>query len=173
MPSKKATIILSIFFLSCQTMKKDLAVVDSVDLKRYAGTWFEIAKLPNSFEKGLKCVKATYSIRDDGKIQVINEGINVKKDDKHQTIKGVAYLPDKTVLAKLKVRFFWPFSGNYWIIDLDKENYQYALIGEPSRKYLWILCRSKIMDDALYTRLINKAKEDGFDTSRVEMTLQE
>jgi lipocalin len=154
-------------------MKKDLAVVDTVDLNRYAGKWFEIAKLPNSFEKGLKCVTATYSVRNDGKIQVVNEGINTKKNNKLQKIKGVAFMPDKAVPAKLKVRFFWPFSGNYWIIDLDRDQYQYALIGEPSRKYLWILCRTNRMDEVLYNRLINKAKEDGFDISKVEMTLQE
>jgi apolipoprotein D and lipocalin family protein len=154
-------------------MNKDLAVVDSVNLNRYAGTWFEVAKLPNSFEKGLKCVTATYMLFENGKIQVVNQGINARKHNKVQTIKGVAFIPDKKVPAKLKVRFFWPFSGNYWIIDLDKDNYQYALIGEPSRKYLWILGRGKTMDSGVYNRLINKAKEAGFDVSKVTLTLQE
>jgi apolipoprotein D and lipocalin family protein len=154
-------------------MNKDLAVVDKVDLARYAGTWFEIAKLPNSFEKGLKCVSATYTIRGDGKIKVSNQGINARKHNKIQKIEGVAFIPDKSSPTKLKVRFFWPFSGNYWIIGLDQENYQYALIGDPSRKYLWVLCRTKTLDTAIFNVLITKAKEDGFDVSKVTMTIQE
>jgi apolipoprotein D and lipocalin family protein len=154
-------------------MHKELAVVDSIELNRYAGTWFEISKLPNSFEKGLKCITATYTLLENGKIQVVNQGINVRKHNKLQSIKGVAFIPDKKVPTKLKVRFFWPFSGNYWILYLDKDNYQYALIGEPSRKYLWILCRTKNMDHGLYCQLINKAGEAGFDVSKVMLTLQE
>ena len=169
----KLTFLFSILFLSCQTMNKDLAVVDSVDLNRYAGTWFEIAKLPNSFEKGLKCVTANYTLLENGKIEIVNQGVNVLKHDKVQNIKGVAFIPDKKVTTKLKVRFFWPFSGSYWILDLDKDNYQYALIGEPSRKYLWILGRAKTMDRDLYNRLITKAKELGFEVSKVTLTIQE
>jgi len=151
----------------------NLAVVDMVDLNRYAGTWFEIARLPNSFEKGLKCVTATYSLLGNGKIEVVNQGINALKKNKEERIRGIAYIPDKAVPTKIKVRFFWPFSGDYWILDLDKENYQYALIGEPSRKYLWILSRTKAMDPSIYNRLIDKARENGFDVSKVVSTIQE
>ena len=137
-------------------------VVSTVDLKRYAGTWYEIARLPNSFERKLKCITANYTLREDGKITVLNKGHYISEPSKVNTATGVAWLPDKNSPAKLKVQFFWPFSGNYWIIDLDKD-YKYVLVGDPSFKYLWILCREKKMDDATYQMLLKKAVENGFD----------
>jgi apolipoprotein D and lipocalin family protein len=138
------------------------SVVSSVDLKRYAGTWYEIARLPNPFEKKLKCITATYTLRDDGKIEVLNKGHYITDPAKINTAKGVAWLPDKKSPAKLKVQFFWPFSGNYWIMDLDKD-YKYVLVGDPSFKYLWILCRDKKMDQETYSMLLKKAVDNGFD----------
>ena len=137
-------------------------VVSTVDLKRYAGTWFEIARLPNSFERKLKCITATYTLRDDGKITVLNKGHYIAEPSKVNSATGVAWLPDKNIPAKLKVQFFWPFSGNYWIIDLDKD-YKYVLIGDPSFKYLWILAREKKLDESTYQMLLKKAVENGFD----------
>jgi len=150
-----------IFFLSAYTQNKP-SVVPLVDLKRYSGTWFEIARLPNSFERKLKCITATYTIREDGKITVLNKGHYITDPARVNTAKGVAWVPDKNTPAKLKVQFFWPFSGNYWIIVLDKD-YKYVLVGDPSFNYLWILCREKKMDDATYQMLLKKAIENGFD----------
>jgi apolipoprotein D and lipocalin family protein len=137
------------------------AVVSSVDLNKYAGTWYEIARLPNPFERKLKCITATYTLRNDGKITVLNGGHYISDPGKTNTATGVAWIPDKNVPAKLKVQFFWPFSGNYWIIALDKD-YKYVLVGDPSFKYLWILCREKKMDETTYQMLLKKAVENGF-----------
>lgn len=142
------------------------AVVSSVDLNRYAGTWYEIARLPNPFEKNLKCVTATYALRKDGRITVLNKGHKISDPAKINTATGVAWIPDPKSLAKLKVQFFWPFSGNYWIIKLDND-YKYVLVGDPSFKYLWILCREKAMDDQIYKMLLETAVKNGFDVSRL------
>jgi apolipoprotein D and lipocalin family protein len=141
-------------------------VVKSVDLNRYTGLWYEIARLPNSFEKKLKCVTAEYTLREDGKITVLNSGHKISDPEKKSTARGVAWVPDKNVPSKLKVQFFWPFSGNYWILELDKD-YKYVLVGDPSFKYLWILCREKTLDDATYKRLLDKAVSEGFDVKPI------
>jgi apolipoprotein D and lipocalin family protein len=138
------------------------AVVPDVDLKRYAGTWYEIARLPNSFERNLKCITATYTLRDDGKITVLNKGRKIKDPLKTSSAKGVAWLPDKNIPGKLKVQFFWPFSGDYWILYLDKE-YRYVLVGDPSYKYLWVLSRQKKMDEQTYYMLLEKATDQGYE----------
>lgn len=138
-----------------------LSVVPAVDLNRYAGTWYEIARLPNSFERKLKCITATYSLREDGKISVLNKGHLISDPDKIKSARGVARIPDSDNPAKLKVQFFWPFSGDYWILELD-DDYKWVLVGEPSYKYLWILSRDKKMDDATYQFLLKKAVEKGF-----------
>lgn len=138
------------------------SVVSTVDLKRYAGVWYEIARLPNPFEKKLKCITATYSLRSDGKIEVLNKGHYITEPAKVNTAKGVAWVPDKNSPAKLKVQFFWPFSGNYWIMDLDKD-YKYVLVGDPSFKYLWILCRDNKMEEGTYKMLLKKAADNGYD----------
>jgi len=138
------------------------SVVQSVDLKRYTGLWYEIARLPNPFEKNLKCITATYTLREDGRITVLNSGHKISDPADVSSSEGVAWVPDKNVPAKLKVRFFWPFSGNYWIIHLDKD-YKYVLVGDPSFKYMWILCREKVMDEATYKMLLDRAVIEGFD----------
>lgn len=138
------------------------SVVQSVDLNRYAGVWYEIARLPNPFEKNLKCITATYTLREDGRITVLNSGRRISDPAEASSSEGLAWVPDKNVPAKLKVRFFWPFSGNYWIIHLDKD-YKYVLVGDPSFKYLWILCREKSMDEVTYKMLLDRAVIEGFD----------
>lgn len=144
--------------------QKKPEVVKDVDLKRYAGTWYEIARLPNSFEKNLKCITATYTLRNDGKITVLNQGRKIKDPSKNDKAKGVAWVPDLNVPGKLKVTFFWPFSGDYWILYLDKE-YRHVLVGDPSYKYLWILNREKKLDESTYYMLIEKARQQGYDTT--------
>lgn len=141
-------------------------VVATVDLNRYKGTWYEIARLPNSFERKLKCISATYTLRDDGKITVLNKGQYITDPHKTNTAKGVAWIPDKNSPAKLKVQFFWPFSGDYWIMYLDKE-YLYVLVGDPSLKYLWILAREKKMDETTYKMLLQKAIDNGYDVKPI------
>jgi lipocalin len=152
--------------ISSANSQKAPSVVSSVDITRYSGTWYEIARLPNPFERKLKCITATYSLRNDGRITVLNRGHKITDPQKVSSITGVAWLPDKNITAKLKVQFFWPFSGNYWIMHLDND-YNYALIGDPSLKYLWILCRDKSIDETTYNMLLQKAKDNGYDITPV------
>jgi len=148
--------------------RADLEVVPRVDLDRYVGRWYEIARLPNRFEK--KCagsVTATYSLRADGKIEVVNRCRKSSGD--YTTATGKAKIVDKTTNAKLKVTFFWPFYGDYWILDLG-DNYEYAVVGAPNRKYLWILSRNRQMDESLYRRLLAKMAARGFKTEQMIKT---
>ena len=150
--------------------KSELEVVSSVDLSRYVGRWYEIARLPNRFEK--KCadsVTATYALRPDGKIDVVNRCR--KSSGEYTTAKGKAKIVDKKTNAKLKVTFFWPFYGDYWILDLGS-NYEYAVVGDPSREYLWILSRTPRIEAALYQQLLGKMAARGFKTERMIRTSQ-
>ena len=155
------TLLSIMFFYSAHSQNKP-SVVASVDLKKYTGTWYEIARLPNSFERKLKCISANYTIREDGKITVLNKGHYLTDPSKVNSAKGVAWVPDVKSPAKLKVQFFWPFSGDYWIIYLEKD-YKYVLVGDPSFKYLWILSREKTMDNPTYQMLLKTAVDNGFD----------
>lgn len=142
------------------------SVVSSVDLSRYQGTWYEIARLPNFFEKKLKCITATYTLRDDGKITVLNRGNYITSPQKISSSEGIAWVPDKNSTSKLKVQFFWPFSGDYWIIYLEKD-YRYVLVGDPSHKYLWILSRENRLEETTYKMLLQKAVDNGYDISPI------
>lgn len=148
--------------------KNELEVVSSVDLSRYAGRWYEIARLPNRFEK--KCadsVTANYTLRSDGKVDVVNRCR--KANGEYTTAKGKAKIVDKKTNAKLKVTFFWPFYGDYWILDLGPD-YEYAVVGAPNRDYLWILSRTPEIDEQLYQRLLEKMAARGFKTERMIRT---
>jgi apolipoprotein D and lipocalin family protein len=135
-----------------------LQVVPHVELKRYLGKWYEIAHLPTRFQKGCTDTTATYTLSEDGNILVLNE---CRRNGKVKQAKGKAKMVDKNSGAKLKVTFFWPFYGDYWIINLGKD-YDYAVVGTPNRKNLWILSRTPQMDDKLFTQLIESAKSKGF-----------
>lgn len=147
-----------------------LQTVHNVDLSRYSGTWYEIARYPNRFQR--KCAgdtTAKYTLRPDGKVQVLNACR--KSDGKLNQVKGTARVVDKRTNAKLKVTFFWPFSGDYWIIALGDE-YEYAVVGEPSRKYLWILSRTSQLTPDLYDRAIAHIVAAGYDPSKLVRTPQ-
>jgi len=159
-------ILVSIIIPVYNNEYNDLEVVDYVDFNSYMGTWYEIARLPNSFEKGMICIKSDYSLRDDGRINILNTGRAEKNPTKIRELKGIAWVPDKRFIAKLKVRYQWPLSGDYWIIDIGK-NYEYAMVGTPSRRYFWILSRTREMDEKLYNKLIVKAGRKGFNISKI------
>lgn len=165
---KMTSIILFLPLLFSNTIQsqKTPSVVSEVDLNRYQGNWYEIARLPNFFERKLKCTSASYTLRDDGRITVLNKGNYLADPTKSTSSQGVAWIPDKKSPAKLKVQFFWPFSGDYWIIELDKE-YKYVLVGEPAHKYLWILAREKKMDEKTYNMLLGKAVENGYNVESI------
>lgn len=156
--------------MAADNKRPALETVPSVDLSRYVGQWYEIARLPNRFQK--KCadsVTANYTLRSDGDIKVVNSCR--KQSGEFTTATGKAKIVDKQTNAKLKVTFFWPFYGKYWILDLGP-NYEYAVVGEPGRDYLWILSRTPTMDEGLYQNLVAKMQARGFDTSRMIRTVQ-
>jgi apolipoprotein D and lipocalin family protein len=148
-----------------------LQTVQKVELARYMGTWYEIASFPQWFQKGCVASMATYSLRDDGKVTVLNQCRNETLDGKPRSAKGKAWVIDKRTNAKLKVRFFWPFSGDYWIIDLGP-NYEYAVVGHPDRTYLWILSRKPQMDSTIYEAIIQRLKAQHYDINRLNKTAQ-
>jgi apolipoprotein D and lipocalin family protein len=148
-----------------------LKTVPYVDLGRYTGVWYEIARYPNSFQEGCVGSRATYTLRDDGNISVLNECYDKAFDGKLRSAKGKAWVTDKETNAKLKVSFFWIFAGDYWIIDLGKD-YEYAVVGHPKRKYLWILSRTKEMDAVVYEGILSRLQEKEYDTSRLMRTVQ-
>ena len=130
-----------------------------MELSRYTGTWYEIARYPNSFQKDCIHSSAVYKLKADGSVSVLN---SCQKKGVMKTAEGKARVVDPITNAKLKVSFFWPFSGDYWIIDLG-EDYDYAVVSEPRRKYLWILARDPQMDDGLYAEILQRLREKGFD----------
>jgi apolipoprotein D and lipocalin family protein len=150
-----------IAILSLPLMGAELRVFPSVDLARYSGKWYEIARLPNRFQRDCAGdVTATYTVRPDRKITVLNECRTAAGRTKSAT--GTAWVAsDKGPNTKLKVSFFLPFRGDYWIIDLDP-GYRWAVIGEPDRKYFWILARDARMDAATYEGILRRAREQGY-----------
>jgi len=159
-----ATVLL---LTSCKTTQ-ELKTVDYVDLERYQGKWYEITKIPNRFEKNLIYVTANYTLKENGKIKVLNDGYNTKKG-KYEKAVGEAKVNGP---GKLGVSFFKPFYGDYYIMELD-EDYQWVLVGSPSRNYLWILARTPQISEELITELSKKAEDAGFDISRLERMEQQ
>ena len=145
-----------------------LEVVPHVELEKYLGKWYEIAHLPAKFQEGCDETTATYTLSRDGSISVLNQ---CTKNSKMKQAKGKAKVVDNNSNAKLKVTFFWPFYGDYWILKLG-DNYDYSIVGTPNRKYLWILSRTPQMDDKLYSKLIEYAKSKGFDVNKLIKTFQ-
>lgn len=136
-----------------------LATVQHVNLARYAGQWFEVARIPNRFER--KCVRdvtAEYTLEQDG-VRVRNTC--TQADGKPTSANGKAVVVDTGSNAKLKVTFFWPFYGKYWIIGLDP-SYRWAVVGEPSRKYLWVLSRTPVLSQAERTEIDHVIEERGY-----------
>jgi apolipoprotein D and lipocalin family protein len=136
-----------------------------VELSRYTGTWYEIARYPNRLQKDCTDASAAYRLGSDGSLTVLNSCL---KNGKLDTTKGKALVVDPTTNAKLKVSFFWP-SDDYWIVDLGAD-YDYAVVSVPDRRYLWILARSPQVDDALYRQILERLKNQGFDIYRLETT---
>lgn len=148
-----------------------LETVAHVDLGRYLGTWYEIASFPQRFQRGCTGTTATYTLRDDGDLEVTNRCRLGSLDGKEKVAVGRARLVDRVTNAKLKVSFFRPFWGDYWIIDLGPD-YGYAVVGHPSRDYLWILSRTPKMSEATYQAIVARLQAQGYETSRLVRTLQ-
>ncbi len=162
---------LILLLMSCATQKEPVQTVQEVDLARYAGLWYEIAHLPARFQKNCECTTAEYRLTDKGYVRVINR---CRKSDsgKWKSARGKAFPVINTGNSVLKVQFFWPFKGDYRILALD-DDYQYAMVGTNSRKYLWILSRTPHLDDRLYQRLVDQAATLGYDVTRLMVTRQD
>lgn len=149
-----------------------LPTVPHVDLHKYMGLWYEVARLPIRYEKGCQHVTAQYKLQPDGKVSVLNTCHQESLEGPTDTARGTARVVDAATNAKLKVSFFWPFEGDYWILDLDHADYRYALVGTPSRENLWLLSRTPHLERALRDKLTGKARSLGFDVSKLIFTPQ-
>jgi apolipoprotein D and lipocalin family protein len=154
-------LLLCIFNMSGVTAAAEksspLVTVPHVDLNRYLGTWYEIASFPAWFQRGCTGSTAEYALLPDGRIRVINRCFKNSLDGPLKESTGKAEVVDAANNAKLKVWFFWPFKGDYWIIDLDSD-YRWAVVGVPSRKYLWILSRTPTLAETLYQGIHHKGR---------------
>jgi len=148
-----------------------LETVLLVDLQKYAGKWYEIASYPLSFQRGCHCTTAEYTVTDKGYVIVENRCNRDSVNGKASYIKGKAFVTKNSGNAKLKVQFFWPFTGKYWIIELP-EDYSYAVVSHPNRKYLWILSRTSKMDPVIYEGILARLKQKQFDLTRLQKTVQ-
>ena len=168
----KSTFILLmiLLFTACSTKNPPLQTVEKVDLNKYLGTWYEIARFEHFFERDCKNVTANYSILDDETIKIINRCTKITTNEKSDA-QGLAYATDKSN-SKLKVSFFRPFYGDYWVLILDK-NYDYVVVGTPSREYLWILARENKISDFIKNDILQKLSTLEFDSSKLIWTIQE
>ena len=148
-----------------------LRTVDEVDLDRFMGKWYEYARYQNAFQKDIVGVIAEYRIRGDGRIDVINTGRVGALDGPLNRSESVGWFVEGSKNTRWRVEFFWPLTAPYWIIDLD-EDYQYAVVGQPSRKYLWILSRSPQLDDNTYEGICHRLKDQGYDPTKLIKTPQ-
>lgn len=161
---KTLFLALLIVIAGCSTAPPDgIKSVSPFDVNRYLGQWYEIARLDHSFERGLSEVSATYTLKPDGSLEVLNKGYDAKRD-KWKSATGRALFTGPQTQGSLKVSFFGPFYGGYHVIALDQVGYQWAMISGPDRDYLWILARSKTIAPGIREALLKKAAELGFAT---------
>lgn len=146
-----------------------VSAVPSLDIPRYLGKWYEIAAFPMYFQR--KCTgdtTAEYTLRPDGDIAVRNRCRTV---DGHDEANGRAWVNDATQTARLKVSFFWPFRSDYWIVGLDAD-YRWAVVGNPNRKYLWLLSRTPVLPKPMLDAALNAAAAQGYDLGQLRYTKQ-
>ena len=141
-----------------------------IELSKYLGSWYEIARIPNWFEKELVGVTATYSLKENGEIKVLNQGYKNILDGEKKVAEGRAWVPDKDQPGRLKVSFFWLVAADYIVLEIGP-NYEFALVGS-GKDYLWVLSRTPQLDESNYQSLIAKAAQLGYDTSRLEKVTQ-
>lgn len=161
--------VILLAFAGC-TRSQPLQTVNFVDLNKYQGKWYEIASFPQSFQKGCHCTTAEYTLSKEGYVIVENRCNKGSINGEESYIKGKAFVEENSGNAKLKVQFFWPFRGKYWIIDLAPD-YSFAVVGHPNRKYLWILSRTPHMNDSTYQSIISRIASQGFDIGKLKRTV--
>lgn len=161
---KRLILLIALLILAgCYSAPAGIRPVDSFELNRYLGKWYEIARLDHSFERGLEQVTAEYSLREDGGVRVINRGFSAA-DNVWSQAEGKAYFVGDSDTGHLKVSFFGPFYGSYIIFGLDREHYEYSFVSGPDRSYLWLLARKPQVKKEVMDEFIAKASALGFDT---------
>ncbi|RVU86654.1 lipocalin [Leucothrix sargassi] len=170
---KKIMLIVAAAFLSaCTGMPAGVTPVKDFELNRYLGTWYEVARLDHSFERGLEKVSAQYSLNPNGSVKVVNRGYSPAKKKWNEAVGKAKFVQDPTT-GHLKVSFFGPFYGSYVVFELDKQGYEYAFVSGPDLSYLWLLSRKKTVSPEIKARFLEQAKEIGFDTAKLIFVKQE
>lgn len=161
---KKLLVPVAVLLAACTGVPEGVEVVDDFALEPYLGTWYEIARLDHSFERGLSNVTANYTLRADGGVDVLNRGYREDRGEWDEA-SGKAYFVAEPNLGRLKVSFFGPFYGAYNVVAVEPE--RYSLVVGPNRSYLWILARTPALDEATLDSLVGKARELGFPTDEL------
>jgi len=161
-----AIALISAILSGCTGIPNGVKAIDGFEINRYLGTWYEVARLDHRFERGLTKISATYTLRTDGGVKVINKGWN-QADGKWEQAEGKAYFVGQPGNGRLKVSFFGPFYGGYNIIALDKKDYAYSMVTGPDRSYFWILSRTPQLPKETLEALIENAKQLGFATDKL------
>ncbi len=160
-----ANLLMCAFLGASAESVRPLNLVPTLDPVRYLGRWYEIARYQHGFEKNLVGVTAEYTLRTDGRIDVVNGGFKNTLTGKYSSVKAVAWIPDTAKPGALKVRFFGLFAADYLVFGLDGENYEWAVVGDNSRSYLWLLSRTSEISDELYAKMTAIAAGEGYDVS--------
>ncbi len=164
--------LLTIFFLAgCLGTPENVEPVKTFQLKQYLGTWYEIARLDHSFERGLEQVSATYSLRKDGGVRILNKGFSIQENEWREA-EGKAYFVQAQITGHLKVSFFGPFYSSYVIFELDQPDYQYAFVSGYNSSYLWLLARTPQVSNTLKSDFVSKARELGFNVDELVFVRQ-
>jgi len=165
-------ITFQLFIYSCTMSQNPPTVTDAIDLKKYVGKWYEIASYPMKFQKDCYCVTADYTLTDKGYVKVFNSCRKGSVNGKVKSITGKAFPVEKTNNVKLKVQFFWPFKADYWVID-KADDYSWAVVSGPSRKYLWILSRTPKLQEETWQYITDRLVKNGFDLSKLKIMIHE
>ena len=171
MAARIALVLFLGFTAACTQRGAPPRTVERVELERYLGTWYEIASFPSWFQRNCVATQATYSRTDDGRVRVENACREKTLSGAWNGIEGVAWAAEPGNFTRLKVQFFWPLRGDYWVLALGPE-YRWALVGHPNREYLWVLSRTRTMDDAVYAQILKQASAQGYDVARLRRTQQ-
>lgn len=161
-------LISGLLLISCSMETKTLKTVETMELEKYMGKWYDIAHFPATFLSGCENITAEYSLTEKNYVRVFNQCIK-SKNGKVKSIKGKAFKVEDSNNTKFKVQFFWPFKADYWILELDPD-YQYAVVGGPSRTYAWILARTPYLEEDIIIQLMDVLKDKGFEVELMERT---
>lgn len=159
------------FLFGCKAQDSTPTAAGSVDLEKYAGLWYDVASFPTRFQKDCYCTTAEYTLMPKGYVKVVNKCRKGGLNEKESGITGKAFVVKGSNNTKLKVRFFWPFKADYWIVKLDPD-YKWAVVSTPDKNYLWLLSRTPQMPEPLIESIIKSLKEEGYDTGRLKRTPQ-